>query len=234
MILEGIEDIAGVKTWADLKKWMQDSGTKLEAFTGTDGFDTINGRNFMSGESGRIWKLKGMDLVLKLTTDLEEIELAKKVEIQQLPSFLKIHKSINLKGIGRDGEKVPAQIRIQELCDPINWSGLTGIGEYELLGWIQEYIDQIYPGYIKETGKTDIDLEFVDFFLETIQQDPEYDPDTEYNSSDKQMILTALQFGVQLWKDVKKLTEDPHLHNIDLNDNNVMQSKDGSWKMIDF
>jgi hypothetical protein len=75
---------------------------------------------------------------------------------------------------------------------------------------------------------------FVDFFLETIQQDPEYDTEAEYSSSDKQLILTALQFGVQLWKDVQKLTGEPNLHDIDLHDGNVMQSKDGSWKMIDF
>jgi len=233
MIVEGIEDIADVKTWADLKKWIQDKGTKLEKLTGTDDFDTINGKRFMSGESGRVWKLKGLDLVLKLTTDSDEIRLAKKIQSQNLPTFLTIHKSIDVKGIGTDGEIIPAQIRIQELCDPIDWSGLVSMGEYELLGFIQQYIDQIYEGYQDEKGKNEIDEEFMDFFLETIKQDPDYE-DRPLGFIEKKLILKALQFGVQLLKDVQKATGDTNLHDVDLHDNNVMQSKDGSWKMIDF
>jgi hypothetical protein len=233
MIVEGIEDIAEVKTWADLKKWIQDKGSKLEKLTGTDDFDTINGKKFMSGESGRVWKLKGLDLVLKLTTDPDEIRLAKKIQNQNLPTFLTIHKSIDVKGIGTDGEIIPAQIRIQELCDPVDWSGLVSIGEYELLGFIQQYIDQIYEGYQDEKGKNEIDEEFMDFFLETIKQDPDYE-DRPLGFIEKKLILKALQFGVQLLKDVQKATGDTNLHDVDLHDNNVMQSKDGSWKMIDF
>jgi hypothetical protein len=234
MILEGIEDIAGIKTWADLKKWMQDSGTRLEAFTETDGFESINGNRFLSGESGRVWKLKGLNSILKLTTDPEEINFANLIQDKNLPSFVKIEKTINLKGIGKQGESIPAQIRIQEICYPIDWSGLNAIGEYELLEWIKEYLDQIYTEYVKETKKTDINFEFVEFFLKALEYNEMYDADTEFTSSDKGLILKALQFGIRLLNDIQKVTGEKDLLELDLHDLNVMQDENGNWKMIDF
>jgi hypothetical protein len=233
MIVEGIEDLHGVRTWSDLKKWMQDSGTKLEKLAGTDGFDTINGREFQSGEGGRVWKLKGQDAVLKVSLDPDEIEIAQMIEGQNLPSFVTIYKSINVKGVNKEGEKVPAQIRIQELCYPIDWSGLINLEEAQLLEWIQKYLDQALasPEY---NGK--IDPEFAEEFIRAAYEIDEYEPNENQNlsSSEIQIVMKALQFGTQLIQDVQKLTGEPDLHNVDLHDGNVMQNKDGQWKMIDF
>jgi len=233
MILEGIEDLYGVRTWTDLKKWMQDSGTKLEKLAGTDGFDQINGREFQSGEGGKVWKLKGQDAVLKVSLDPDEIEIADILKGQNLPSFVKVYKSINVKGVNREGEKVPAQIRIQEFCYPIDWSGLSSIDEDQLLRWIQKYLDQALedPEY---GGKINSDFanEFIRAAYEADGRDPE--KQTKLSSSEMEIVLKALKFGTQLLHDIQKLTGEPDLYNIDLHDENVMQNKNGEWKMIDF
>lgn len=232
-LLEGIEDLHDVRTWSDLKKWMQDSGTKLEKLAGTDGFDTINGYRFQSGENGRVWKLKDQDMVLKVTLDEKEIETAVKLESQYLPSFVTIYKSIIFEVISSQGEKVPAQIRIQELCYPIDWSGLINLEEAQLLEWIQKYLDQALasPEY---NGK--IDPEFAEEFIRAAYEIDEYEPNEnqKLSSSEIQIVMKALQFGVQLTQDVQKLTGESDLHNVDLHDGNVMQNKNGEWKMIDF
>jgi len=229
MLYEGIEDIQYIKTWKDLKNWIVDNNESLENLIGYEGFDQILG----SGESGRAWKIKGRELVLKLTTDPDEIEFGKKLEGKDYPSFLKVYKCISVKGTDKYGEKIDAQLRIQELCYPVDWGSLTGIGQYELLGWIQSYIDQIYEGYKQEVGRTQVDEQFLDYFLETIKQDPDYE-DVEYSSTDRIMILKCLKFGVQLLQDVSKVTGSKDLHQVDLHDENVMEDKNGNFKMIDF
>ena len=235
MILEDIADIDYVKTWKDLKQWINDTGTRLEMLTGTDGFDNINGKPYEEGSSGRVWKLKGKEAVLKLTTDPKEIQVAKKIAGKNLKSFIKIYKSINIKGITKNGEEIPAQIRIQELCYPISWDNLVNIGQYELIGWIQKYINQIVQGYVKETGKKIINLDFVEFFIKTVKQDPyfEYD-EVILGFLEKQLILRALIFGVNLLREVTEVTGQNNLHDIDLHDSNIMQDIKGNWKMVDF
>lgn len=228
MIKENIDDIQHIKTWEDLKKWMKDSGTKLETLTGTDGFDTIGGRLFKSGEGGRVWKLKGLDATLKLTTDPDEISLANKLQGQNLPTFIEIYKSLNIKGIGRDGEKVPAQIRVQELCYPIEWTELYNITIDELFEFVQKFIDQALEG-----NTANIDTEFAKEFIKAAGEATGYGK-YKLTQAELQTVVKVLNFSIQLLSDVKKLTGETDLTDVDFHDGNLMQNTAGEWKMVDF
>lgn len=229
MLDEGIEDIRHIKNWEDLKNWIIDNDETLENLTGYEGFDKVLG----SGQWGRAWKIKGRDLVLKLSTDPKEMYFGVLLEGKNFPSFVKVYKCVHIKGRSAEGKEMTAQLRIQEMCYPVDWSSLTSIGQYELLGWIQSYIDQIYEGYKKETKRTQIDVQFLEYFLDVLKQDPDYE-ETEYSYSEKAIILKCLKFGVQLLEDVEKLRGYKNLHEIDLHDDNVMEDINGNFKMIDF
>lgn len=232
MLHEGFEDIYHLETWEDVKNWIEEGLDEkaLIDLRGIKGFDRILG----TGQEGRAYKIKGKDLVLKLTTDKKEIGYGNKLEGRtDLKAFLKIFKCINVKGRSRSGELIPAQIRIQELCYDIDWSGLVSIGQYELLGWVQQYIDQIYEGYVEETGKTEIDYDFLEYFFDVLKQDPDF-TESDFSDQEKEILLKTLQFGHDLLVDVKNLFGFSNLHKIDIHDDNVMQDKQGNFKLIDF
>lgn len=228
MIRESIDDIQHIRTWEDLKKWIKDSGTRLEILTGTDGFDNIGGRLFRSGESGRVWKLKGVNATLKLTTDPEEISLAKKIEGQNLPTFIDIYKSLDLKGIGKDGEKVPAQIRVQELCYPVKWSELSNIGKDDLFEFVQKFIDQAL-----QNSTVTINTEFAKEFIRAAGDATGYGK-YQLSETELQTVVKLLNFSIQLLSDMKKLTGETDLTEVDFHDGNLMQNAAGEWKMVDF
>lgn len=232
MLDEGFEDIYGLSTWKDVKDWIKEGLDEkaLIDLAGIEEFDQILG----TGQYGRAYKIKGKELVLKLTTDPTEMEYGKILEGKtDLKAFLKVYKSINVRGVGRQGDLIPAQLRIQEMCFKVDWKVDN---EYILLRAIQLYLDQILQGYEEDTGRNDVDLIFVDYFINTIEQDRGYRNAAQLmrTNSDKNFMLKVLQFGKDLLEEVGMLEGSTNLHDIDLHDDNVMQDKDGNLKMIDF
>lgn len=69
MINEVIEDIEHVKTWDDIKKLVRDNKNQLEYLDQYEGLDHFLG----SGHYGKVFKIKGKDLTIKVTTDRDEI-----------------------------------------------------------------------------------------------------------------------------------------------------------------
>jgi len=69
MIKEVIEDIAHISTWEDIKKLVRDNKNQLEYLDQYEGLDHFLG----SGHYGKVFKIKGKDLTIKVTTDRDEI-----------------------------------------------------------------------------------------------------------------------------------------------------------------
>lgn len=68
--------------------------------------------NFLgSGTKGKVWKIKGKELVLKITSDSDEIQVSKKLSGGRTEGFLKIFSTV---------EVGDYQLKIQELCYPVD------------------------------------------------------------------------------------------------------------------
>ena len=69
MITENIYDIQHVSSWEDIKKLIKDNNKYLEYLNQYEGLDHFLG----SGQYGKVFKIKGKDLTIKVTTDRDEI-----------------------------------------------------------------------------------------------------------------------------------------------------------------
>lgn len=96
-----------IRTYQDIKDFFSDNDKALKYLDEYEDIDNMIG----AGVAGRVWKIKGKELTLKITSDLREIAIAKKLIGKNLKTFLKIYKTVEVQNI---------QLRIQEMCYPIS------------------------------------------------------------------------------------------------------------------
>jgi hypothetical protein len=112
-ISESVQSLTHLQTWEDLKNWVKENSKiliKLDQYSGIEG-------DPKKGAYGLVWKIKGQNLVLKVTTDQMEMEIAKKITGKNTQGFAKILFSEIITEKEHKGSKIPpVMVRIQELC----------------------------------------------------------------------------------------------------------------------
>lgn len=110
-VVENIgKEIDQVKTWDDVKKLVtthKQDLTYLSKYEGLDGF-------LGSGHYGKVFKIKGEELTLKVTFDAEEIKLSEAIKGKDLEAFIKVYYQKVL--------KPDLAVKIQDLLYPVRSS----------------------------------------------------------------------------------------------------------------
>jgi hypothetical protein len=101
-----VSSIDHIKSWKDIKDHIISYAGELDYLDQYEDLDGFLG----SGAYGKVWKIKGKELTLKVTTNQDEAEIASRLEKKNTDGFLKIYKTINI------NSDPPTQIRIQEMC----------------------------------------------------------------------------------------------------------------------
>ena len=109
MITENIYDIQHVSTWDDIKKLIRDNKKHLEYLDQYEGLDHFLG----SGQYGKVFKIKGKDLTIKVTTDSDEI-----VESRLIKKAGRTNRFINIYEIQVINPRLA--IKIQDLLYPLS------------------------------------------------------------------------------------------------------------------
>jgi hypothetical protein len=109
-----VTSISHIKTWKDIKNHILSNAGELDYLEQYKGLDNFLG----SGAYGKVWKIKGKDLTIKVTTNQDESRIAKKLAKINPEGFLKIY---NYTDVNSDP---PTQIRIQQMCYPLTVSTL--------------------------------------------------------------------------------------------------------------
>lgn len=109
MIAENIYDIQHVSTWDDIKKLIRDNKKQLEYLDQYEGLDHFLG----SGQYGKVFKIKGKDLTIKVTTDSDEI-----TESRLIKKAGKTNRFINIYEIQVINPRLA--IKIQDLLYPLS------------------------------------------------------------------------------------------------------------------
>lgn len=260
MILEYIEDLQHIRTWDDIKKVF---GGHVEEYPGVD-------NNPQSGQSGRVWKIKGKELALKITTDLEEMKISKGLVGKNNKGFLNIYKAVEVPPHSYNGRKVPKlMLKVQEFCYPIKelerlfHKDIVKIlfddiiinfdSEYKNILTFKEFLlllrKKIEPGYIYEPPERFLTVitgaqDFFPFSKPHIEK-LIVDIDTQ-----REIIPLLLKFinllnrvkedtfgnnifasGDRFYKRGKSLQD---FYELDVHSGNIMQTKEGIWKLVDF
>lgn len=106
----GIEYLPSLSNWDDIKKFVSDNKDSLEYLKQYEGLDHFLG----SGQYGKVFKIKGENLALKITTDPYELKVSEKLKGHNLDTFIEVYFVKKLEsGHG---------IKVQELLYPLNSS----------------------------------------------------------------------------------------------------------------
>ena len=226
---ETVEKIAHIKSWEDIKKIFKN---KVEEIPGI-------GKQAKSGSFGKLWKLKGKNLTLKLTTDIFEMETARDLLGKDSKAFLKIHKIIETPTQQVGGKNLPPlQLRVQELCYPIDELKKTHPLSLEK----STLTDQIRGNFSEIRGniKTATDADVFFDALKDIEDEEE-----SYTAAKLQEIgndpvkrRELAQFVVKLVNLLERVEADISgvdvADDLDIHTGNIMQDKKGTWKLVDF
>lgn len=188
-----------IVTYEDLRSFFKENRKVLDYLEEYEGLDNLLG----SGFGGKVWKIKGKELTLKVTNDEDEIKIAKKLVGKDLKAFLKIYSSIQING--------KLQVRIQEMCYPIKYNQVTG-----LIPRIHTYM----PDSKSKNAK-----EFMDELgrIRSISK-------TQYPIFEK-----YIKFLFDVLDDCKKLgISKDNFYELDIYEDNIMQTKDGRLRLVDF
>jgi hypothetical protein len=221
---EDVSDISHIRTWEDVKKVF---GKEIEKYPG------IN-KTFQSGNYGRLWKIKGQELSLKITTDPEEIKTAQRLKGKSNSGFLDIYEIVEVPAHKHSGRSIPKlQLRVQEFCYPIK--ELQSASDF--LGF--EVIANIIRGNFDEIKKTKFNnLSDVQEFYKGLEDIRDSHETIELLLKNKQsqtklapLILKFVDLLQRLQTDLPGIDVADDL---DIHDENIMQSKQGVWKLVDF
>lgn len=106
----GIEYLPSISTWEDIKKFISTNKDSLEYLKQYEGLDHFLG----SGQYGKVFKIKGEELALKVTTDPYELEVSKKLKGHSLLTFIEMY-FVKVLESGHG-------IKVSELLYPLNSS----------------------------------------------------------------------------------------------------------------
>lgn len=215
-LTEKVKQIDHIKTWEDIKQIFQGKVKNIPQV----------GKKYRSGNFGRMWKVKGKEIALKVTTDPEEIQTANKIGEGNHQGFLNIYKIVKLPPHTHKDQKVPElQLRLQEFCYPIE--ELKEISKrsdiYEVTGIIRGNIDEFEdrPYTVKDFEQ----------FYQALREMEDPDPELEAlaNSKKLQNLYTPFLINfVDLLKRIKKdLPSADLVRDIDIHDDNIMKNTKG-------
>ena len=228
MLNETVDKISHIRTWEDIKNVFKDGLDKYPGITG----------NSKQGDYGRMWKIKGEPLALKITTDPVEMEVADEVFTKgSLKGFLTIYEVVNLDPHTHNGKKIPKlQLRIQELCYPIKELGRSA-KNIRYKNFLIDIVKGNYEGNFDQ-GTFTKTSDFDPFFraLATLKGTLAQDIGTK---QDLQQALTPflvqyVELLRRLASDIQQLPSVENLDEVDANNTNIMQDTKGTWKLIDF
>jgi hypothetical protein len=104
-----VTNISHIRTWKDIKKHILSNAGELNYLEQYEDLDNFLG----SGAYGKVWKIKGKDLTIKVTTNQDESRIAKEIAKINPEGFLKIYNHTDV------NSDPPTQIRIQQMCYPL-------------------------------------------------------------------------------------------------------------------
>ena len=193
-----LSDFSLLRTYDDIREFFKDNKDALEYLKEYEGLDNLLG----SGEYGKVWKIKGKELTLKVTSDPDEIRVAKKLTGKNLKTFLKIYASIEVNKL---------QLRIQEMCYPVERNISSRFGTFFDL--------------VIQSGASNIDQA-----IEFIKSKKDLTDDT-FKDTQKE----AVTFIFNVIEDAKKLgLSEEEISELDVHGGNIMQTKQGDLKLVDF
>jgi hypothetical protein len=216
-----------IKTWDDIKSMLVNNKDQLQYMEKLGSVDSFLG----SGENGKVWKIKGKPLTVKVTKDPNEIRTANKLSGKQLKAFVNVYMIANVKYEGKS-----VQVRIQDMCYDYNdaeWSmfGKILLGLYDFFNEVKRGNFKEFVEYMIRVAKEEID-DYMDDgrtkWANEVQQKLNQDLKTIQNPKFKRWF----DFYTNIYDDCKKL--GIKYDNLDLHSGNIMQDKDGNLRLIDF
>lgn len=223
-IIEAVEDIRHITSWEDIKKIF---GNKIQNYPG------IN-KQFKKGFYGRLWKLKGTNLTLKITTNREEMETANLIKGKDTKGFLKIYEIVEVDSHKYNERTIPKlQLRIQELCYPIK--DLQKASRYREFGVCTDII----RGNFEELKSLDTSnlVGIFDFYdtLEVLREESPYIESLLNNENLKKDLAPILFKFIELLRRVNQdLPGIDVAEDLDIHADNIMEDQKKIWKLVDF
>jgi len=216
-----------IQTWDDVKSMLVNNKEQLQYLDKLGSIDSFLG----SGENGKVWKIKGKPLTIKVTKDLNEIRTANKLLGKPLRAFVNVYMIANVKYEGK-----PVQVRIQDMCydyDDNEWTEFSRI----LLG-LSDYFTEVRRGTFKEfveymiqSAKEEID-EYIEDGRRRWAQEVQTKLNKDLKTVQNPKFKRWFDFYTNMYNDSKKL--GIKFDNIDLHSKNIMQDKQGNLRLIDF
>lgn len=189
-------DFSNINSLEDIRSFFKDNKQVLDYLEEYEGFDNFLG----SGEYGKVWKIKGKELTLKITKDALEIEASIRLAGKNTQGFLKIYNTVSVSNI---------QLKIQEMCYPTQNANLAAF---------------THGFYMTPEEKT------VENFKEWAEK---YRVETTIPSDSE--IERYLEFCKNLLSDCEKFLDGmASFEELDIHKGNVMQTKTGELKLVDF
>jgi hypothetical protein len=223
-LTENVLDISHIETWEDIKNTFRG---QVEEYPGVN----VGPK---SGAMGKVWKIKGKDLVLKITTEPAEMKLSHLLAGKENSGFVNIFKITELPSHRYNGRKVPRlMLKIQETCYPIpdlvkkKYSPIL----HKFIQIIPEHLDYFKQRELKSPEDF---KEFYSRLKDTYQDDPDPTLKTILNSEKVQqeyfpILIKLIDLLTRASEDLKNREVE-----IDFHDGNIMQTRQGVWKLVDF
>lgn len=225
MILESI--FPKIQTWDDIKSLLINNKDSLKYLDNYGGIDSFLG----SGENGKVWKIKGKPLTIKLTKDRNEIKIANKLLGKKLKAFVNVYMISNVKYQGKD-----IQLRIQDMCYPYDKSewdmyGRVLLGLYDFFNEVKRGTLNDFVLYLKSVAEDNIN-DYIEIGRTGWVDEERKKLEKDLKSIQSSGFKKWFDFYTNIYNDSKKIGIS--FDNIDLHDDNIMQDSNKNLRLIDF
>lgn len=201
-----VNDIRNIKTYDDIKNFIKDNKQIMKFFKDSKSLGGLMG----SGDYGIVWELSNNNrVVLKVTTDSVEMDIAEQLYAKKTKGFLRIYACETLDKI---------QIRIQDRCEPLKSTDYTA----KLVNYGQNVYDNNmdYEDYKNQT-------------IGVIKNTPSGGEDFINDITERQ-LEDSFDLLNRLYDDYKRINLPDEFEDYDFNAGNIMKTKDGRYVAIDF
>lgn len=216
-----------IKTWDDIKSLIKNNSEALEYLGDFAGFDKFLG----NGENGKVWKVKGKPVTIKVTKDVREIKIANRLLGKKLKSFVNVFMATDVMYGNRQ-----VQLRVQEMCYPFDKGEWVKFGEVlsDLSDYLSEGSLNSVDDFVKKM-KSISEEEIRDYLSSRDKKSAESEKATYLRKVElvrDGKFQRWFDFYISLSREVGKIGVT--FDTLDLHDENIMEDKVGRLKMIDF